>query len=205
MAQSSTKTASGYAGARIHRQVGIVFRTALDALFVLDDERRHLLANAAAARLLGCTVAEILERRMDDFSPPAHLGGLRRRWEEFESTGSLEGLGELQRLDGCRVPIEFRASRDFRPGQHLMAARRCLTPAADTVDVNGDPLKCPLTPRELEVLQLGSEGHSTREIAEALFVSPGTVKTHFQHVYEKLGSHDRAAAVAEALRRGLIA
>jgi DNA-binding CsgD family transcriptional regulator len=86
-----------------------------------------------------------------------------------------------------------------------MAARRCLTPVADTVDVNGDPLKCPLTPREVEVLQLGAEGRSTREIADVLFVSPGTVKTHFQHVYEKLGSRDRAAAVAEALRRGLIA
>jgi PAS domain S-box-containing protein len=205
MAQSSTKTASGYAGVRVHAQMGIVFRTALDALFLIDDERRHLLANDAAARLLGCSVAEILQRRMDDFSPPEHLGGVRRRWEEFERAGTLEGLGEMQRLDGSRVPVEFRASRDFAPGQHLMAARRCLTPVADTVDVNGDPLKCPLTPREVEVLQLGAEGRSTREIADVLFVSPGTVKTHFQHVYEKLGSRDRAAAVAEALRRGLIA
>jgi PAS domain S-box-containing protein len=205
MAQSRTKTASGYAGARIHAQAEIVCRTALDALFVLDDERRHLLANDAAARLLGCTLAEILERRMDDFSPPEHLGGLRRRWAEFVSTGSLAGLGELQRLDGCRVPIEFRASRDFGPGQHLLAARRCPTEVTHTVDGNGDPVKCPLTPRELEVLQLGADGSSTREIAEVLFVSPGTVKTHFQHVYKKLGSRDRAAAVAEALRRGLIA
>ncbi|MEA2285186.1 MAG: two-component system, NarL family, nitrate/nitrite response regulator NarL, partial [Solirubrobacteraceae bacterium] len=41
-------------------------------------------------------------------------------------------------------------------------------------------------------------------IAEQLFLSPATVKTHFEHIYEKLGVGDRAAAVAQALRTGLI-
>jgi DNA-binding CsgD family transcriptional regulator len=61
-----------------------------------------------------------------------------------------------------------------------------------------------LTGRELQVLQLAAEGSSGPEIAERLFVSPATIKTHFQHIYEKLGVGDRAAAVAHALRTGLI-
>jgi hypothetical protein len=42
------------------------------------------------------------------------------------------------------------------------------------------------------------------EVAEQLVLSPSTVKTHFEHIYEKLGVGDRAAAVAQALRSGLI-
>jgi DNA-binding CsgD family transcriptional regulator len=61
-----------------------------------------------------------------------------------------------------------------------------------------------LSERELEVLSLAAEGHSGPQIAERLVVSPATVKTHFEHIYEKLGVGDRAAAVAHALRIGLI-
>jgi PAS domain S-box-containing protein len=61
-----------------------------------------------------------------------------------------------------------------------------------------------LSERELEVLSLAAEGNSGPQIAERLVVSPATVKTHFEHIYEKLGVGDRAAAVAHALRTGLI-
>jgi two-component system response regulator DegU len=61
-----------------------------------------------------------------------------------------------------------------------------------------------LTARELEVLQLLAFGHTNKDIAERLFISPDTVKTHLEHIFEKLGATDRTAAVAEALRRRLI-
>jgi DNA-binding NarL/FixJ family response regulator len=61
-----------------------------------------------------------------------------------------------------------------------------------------------LTPREQEVLQVAAEGRSTSEIAAVLVLSPGTVKTHFQHIYDKLGARDRVSAVTTALRLGLI-
>jgi DNA-binding CsgD family transcriptional regulator len=61
-----------------------------------------------------------------------------------------------------------------------------------------------LSNREVEVLQLAAQGLSAPMIAERLMISPATVKTHFQHTYEKLGVTDRAAAVAEAIRQGLI-
>lgn len=61
-----------------------------------------------------------------------------------------------------------------------------------------------LSPRELEVIRLAADGLSAPLIAERLMIGAATVKTHFTHVYEKLGVTDRAAAVAEAMRRGLI-
>ena len=61
-----------------------------------------------------------------------------------------------------------------------------------------------LTPREQEILRLIAEGRSLPEIARELFLGLTTVKTHVQHLYEKLGVSDRAAAVASAMRRGLI-
>jgi two-component system nitrate/nitrite response regulator NarL len=61
-----------------------------------------------------------------------------------------------------------------------------------------------LTPRESQVLALMAQGKSVPAIAEELVLGATTVKTHVGHLYEKLGVSDRAAAVAEAMRRGLI-
>ena len=61
-----------------------------------------------------------------------------------------------------------------------------------------------LTARELEVLALAAEGRSGPQIGRELFVSPATVKTHLRNIYDKLGVTDRAAAVAEGMRRGLL-
>lgn len=55
-----------------------------------------------------------------------------------------------------------------------------------------------LTERELEVLQLVAEGLTNREIARRLFISPSTVRTHLEHVFEKLGVGSRTAAVRAA-------
>ena len=60
------------------------------------------------------------------------------------------------------------------------------------------------TTRQLEVLRLASAGHTTPEIATELHLSSTTVRTHFDHIYEKLGVTARTAAVAESLRLGLI-
>lgn len=61
-----------------------------------------------------------------------------------------------------------------------------------------------LTPREREVLRAVAEGRTNVEIAAALGLSAATVKTHLDHVFAKIGTGDRAAAVARALRQGWI-
>ena len=61
-----------------------------------------------------------------------------------------------------------------------------------------------LSERETEVLRLMAQGRTTPAIAKELFLAPSTVKTHVQRMYEKLEVTERAAAVAEAMRRGLL-
>ncbi|MBV6358478.1 response regulator transcription factor [Mycobacteroides chelonae] len=61
-----------------------------------------------------------------------------------------------------------------------------------------------LSTREREVLQMIADGLTVPAMAKQLFLAPSTVKTHVQRLYEKLGVGDRAAAVAEAMRRGLL-
>jgi two-component system, NarL family, nitrate/nitrite response regulator NarL len=61
-----------------------------------------------------------------------------------------------------------------------------------------------MSDRERQTLSLIAEGLSAPQIGSVLHVSTATVKTHLQHIYGKLGVSDRAAAVAEAMRRGLL-
>ncbi|CAM3337639.1 response regulator transcription factor [Occultella aeris] len=75
--------------------------------------------------------------------------------------------------------------------QHLMGQVRRPSPGA-------------LTDRENQVLQLVANGNSNREAAATLFIGEASIKTHLQHIYDKLGVRDRAAAVAEGYRRRLL-
>ena len=61
-----------------------------------------------------------------------------------------------------------------------------------------------LTPRELEVLKLIAEAHTSKEIASALFISVKTVERHRQNILDKLGMRDRVELTRYAIRRGLI-
>jgi two-component system, NarL family, nitrate/nitrite response regulator NarL len=61
-----------------------------------------------------------------------------------------------------------------------------------------------LSERERQVLQAFARGLSIPQTAAELYIEPSTVKTHTQRLYDKLGVSDRAAAVAEGMRRGLL-
>ena len=61
-----------------------------------------------------------------------------------------------------------------------------------------------ITPRELEILELIAQGMSTREIADRLFVSENTVKTHSARIFEKLNAKRRTQAVLLGQQAGII-
>ena len=83
----------------------------------------------------------------------------------------------------------------------LFAARYAWWLQGQTALEPSDGVTGALTPREHEVLLLVAEGLTNGEIAQRLWISPGTVRRHLEHIYEKLDVHTRTAAVAAAARR----
>ncbi|HTI34571.1 MAG TPA: response regulator transcription factor [Miltoncostaea sp.] len=91
----------------------------------------------------------------------------------------------------------------------IAAGRAVLAPEAQTalaqgVRIRGAAQGPAISDREREVLALTADGLSAPQIGARLHLSPATVKSHLQNVYEKLGVSDRAAAVATAIRLGLL-
>ncbi|AKU15855.1 response regulator transcription factor [Luteipulveratus mongoliensis] len=106
--------------------------------------------------------------------------------------------GGVQILEALRRAIDDQPTLDLAVQRHLIDAVAKM-PAAGTPDV----LIEPLTTRESEVLRLIAEGLANPEIAERLVISEGTVKTHVNRVFAKLGVTHRAQAVSYAFRNGL--
>ncbi|MEV6174181.1 response regulator transcription factor [Streptomyces sp. NPDC051954] len=93
----------------------------------------------------------------------------------------------------------FRAVRSAAAGGMGLAPEIVGDLVGQVVDLRSD-----LTRRERDVVRLMADGHSNRSIAEALFLSEATIKTHLVRIYRKLGVDNRAAAVSEAARRGFL-
>jgi DNA-binding NarL/FixJ family response regulator len=95
----------------------------------------------------------------------------------------------------------LRAVRAAAAGQSVLAPS---VASALMNRVRTPPAPDLLSPRELEVLKLVAAGNTNREAAAHLFISEATVKTHLLNIYAKLTVPDRASAVAEAFKRGLL-
>lgn len=87
---------------------------------------------------------------------------------------------------------------------HDVVAPALVGGIAAEIRKRAEPSAPVLSAREREVLNRIARGQSIPAIAGELYVAPSTVKTHVQRLYEKLGVSDRAAAVAEAMRQGLL-
>lgn len=99
------------------------------------------------------------------------------------------------------------AAEIFRAVRATAAGETVLSPAVASRIASHvrSPAAAPaLSSREHQVLTLVARGRSNRAVAQELFVSEATVKTHLGHVYDKLGVTDRAAAVAVAYERGIL-
>jgi DNA-binding NarL/FixJ family response regulator len=94
----------------------------------------------------------------------------------------------------------LRAVRAAAAGESVLSP----TVASRLVSRVRTPEAGPLTQREIEVLELVAAGNTNRETAARLFISEATVKSHLLNLYLKLGVKDRAAAVAEGFKRGLL-
>jgi DNA-binding NarL/FixJ family response regulator len=133
---------------------------------------------------------------------PAAAVAYERTAERLErSSAEAAERAELHHVAGRYADQAAELERSHRS---WAAAHRARMHARRLQSGGASPEALSVTPREADVLVLASHGLTNGEIAEQLVISPGTVKTHLENVYFKLGVGDRAAAVATALRHGLI-
>jgi two-component system, NarL family, nitrate/nitrite response regulator NarL len=130
---------------------------------------------------------------------------------------ALTDLGDSTRVGGCiRAGIRSVAARAITPhelvagvgivaaGQSYFSAGAVEAMVHEMARLSLPPLGA-LTPRELEILRMLADGLKAPAIASALVIERTTVRTHLHHLFEKLGVSNQAGAVAEAMRRGLLA
>lgn len=121
-----------------------------------------------------------------------------------EGEPMLDALSELAQgaeLEGQSEPAELRQFVE-----HLLAAARTGPRPSSSISSSSSTSSLiePLSGREIEVLRLVAAGRSNQEIAQALIVSPNTVKTHLKNIYAKLGAASRTQAIARARELGLL-
>lgn len=116
---------------------------------------------------------------------------------------SIEIYGALIAVLFAAVGI--RLGLTFTRKEEVLVVREVRVPVSGTFVRNEAQVAAlGITPRELEILEQIASGKSTRQIAEALFVSENTVKTHASRLFDKLGVNRRTQAVHEGKRLGLI-
>jgi ATP/maltotriose-dependent transcriptional regulator MalT len=120
--------------------------------------------------------------------------------DELATKGHLKVLNQ----DGVLAYTLFENHQPQEQELSLEASSPASPTANGSSDATPEPLVEPLSERELEVLTLLASGRPNREIARDLFVAVGTVKTHTNNIYRKLGARNRAEAVARARSLKLI-
>jgi DNA-binding CsgD family transcriptional regulator len=183
-----------------------VFEASLVPMVMVDDERRYVEANPPTRSTFGLSLAELRRLRVDDLTPPYLRQFMETGWARLLVNGCVMGH-ESPRPDGGYMGISYYAMANVLPGRHVIAFVPAGWPGDEVVeqleDLGAEP-RALLTPREVQVLKLAADGLNAPLIAERLVVSTSTVRSHFRNLYEKLDVPDRAAAVAKAMRLGLI-
>jgi len=105
---------------REHEQkLRAVFDTALDAIFITDDQRRFVDANPAACEYYGIAKRGLIGRRMEEFLPPASRATVERDWDEYLAGGPIRAEWDVQTADGTVRVAEVSANPNFLPGLHI--------------------------------------------------------------------------------------
>ncbi|HEY9902648.1 MAG TPA: response regulator transcription factor [Candidatus Sericytochromatia bacterium] len=107
-------------------------------------------------------------------------------------------------IDPAIARIVLKQTKVNEAGADATAAMKTVTISAAEPEYSQLIEAYPLTERELEVLQLIVEGCSNAAIAEKLYITVGTVKTHVRNILNKLCADDRTQAAVRALRSGLV-
>ena len=143
----------------------------------------------------GATVARRIRTRHPDVHVVIFTAGADPAEVRRASAAGVDGV----LLKTMPVNELIRAIREVADGKEVLD--RDIAGALSPPDATG---AVPLSERELGVLGLLAQGMSNKDVAAALFISRATVKSHIENILRKLQASDRAAAVAEGFRRGLL-
>jgi DNA-binding CsgD family transcriptional regulator len=174
-------------------------------MVMVDAERRYVEVNRPARLAFWLDVDELGTLALDDLAPKHVLADMEWAWKRLLATGSVAGRSQVSGSDKSRVDVVYWGLAHVLPKLHLIAFAPAdwLDPGPGATE-GGPDVSASLTPREIEVLALAADGLSGPGLARELELKSTTVKTHFRNIYEKLEVQNRAAAVAKAMRHGVI-
>jgi DNA-binding NarL/FixJ family response regulator len=173
---------------------------AVDAALALDVDL--VILDVSMPRLTGIQAAAELHRRKPELKTLmlSMHDSEQFLFEALKAGASgyvLKSGADTDIVDACRAALR---------GNSFLYPSAVTTLVRDYVERGGrgEEQFDVLTPRELEVLKLIAEAHTSKQIAELLFISIKTVDRHRQNILDKLGMRDRVELTRYAIRRGLI-
>jgi DNA-binding NarL/FixJ family response regulator len=168
----------------------------------LDDDVDLAILDVTMPRMTGLHAAAELHRRRPDLrvlilSMHDNEQYLFEALKAGASGYVLKSVADRDLVEACRATM--RGEPFLYPGAINALIKDFLERARAGEDVSD-----PLSPRETEIVKLIAEGHTGRQIAEALVISEKTVERHRSNILDKLGMRDRVELTRYAIRRGLI-
>jgi DNA-binding NarL/FixJ family response regulator len=161
------------------------------------------ILDIAMPRMTGLQAARELSRRRPEL--PIVILSMYDKEQYFFEALTVGAAGYVLKRAADRDIVEAcRKALRGEPFIYPTTLRALMRRHLEAVARGDTPGSGPLTPRESEIVKLIAEGHSSREIAEALVISPNTVERHRTNILEKLGMHDRVDLTRYAIREGLV-
>jgi two-component system response regulator DesR len=185
-----------------------MIRGALVALLRLEHDLEVVAAVAAGTEILPAALKHRPDVAVIDIDLPG-MDGLTAAVEIHENVPECRTLilTNLGRTGIVRRALAARVGGFLlkdAPSAYLASSIREVAAGGRVVDPQlamsaWDSGQCPLTPREVEILQLASAGHDPVDIAGELFLSPGTVRNHLTSIINKLNARNRVDAIRIAI------
>jgi len=169
----------------------------------LDTDADLVVLDVAMPRMTGLqAAAELKQRRPELRTLMLSMYDSEQYFFEALKAGAsgyvLKSAADRDLVEAVRAAV--RGEPFLYPAAVSALIRDYLDRASQGEETPSDPL----TPRELEIVKLVAEGHTTDEIASTLVISKRTVEHHRSHILEKLGMRDRVDLTRYAIRRGLV-
>ncbi|MEA2247212.1 MAG: hypothetical protein QOH46_1741 [Solirubrobacteraceae bacterium] len=183
-----------------------IFERSHVPMVMVDGSRRYVEVNRPARLWFRLSLEEMRRFAIGDLPLGPPDGIMPRSWARLLEVGYIAGRYPVDGGDGGQVDVVYCGIARVLPGLHLIAFAPADWPEDELSPIENDRREpgARLTPREIEVLALAAKGLSGPDLAEDLVLSPRTVNTHFKNIHAKLQVRTRAAAVAKAMRLGII-